>query len=83
MGLASGAAVFLVVWWLVLFMVLPWGIRPIDAEDVAKGQAPSAPRKPRIVTKMAITTVIASVIWGIVYLVIEAELVTFHEPLTF
>ncbi|MCP5367450.1 MAG: DUF1467 family protein [Hyphomicrobiales bacterium] len=81
MGLATGAAVYVVVWWLVLFMVLPWGIRPIDAEDVAKGQAASAPRQPRIVTKMAITTVIAAVIWTIAYFVIEADLFTFHEPL--
>jgi predicted secreted protein len=71
MGWVSGIAVYLVIWWLVIFMVLPWGNQPVDAEDVARGHAPSAPRKPRLAAKMMVTTVIAGVLWAVVYVVME------------
>ena len=34
MGWVSGVAVFALIWWLLLFMVLPWGVRPIETGDV-------------------------------------------------
>lgn len=80
MGLTTGILVYAIIWWLVIFMVLPWGNRPIDAEDVAKGQASSAPQKPRIVLKLAINTVIAGVIFFGVYQVIVHDLVSFRTP---
>jgi len=78
-GWATGTAVYLVIWWLVIFMVLPWGAGSvIDDEDVKKGQAPSAPKKPRMLLKVAITTAISGVIWGIVYALIQSGAVSFR-----
>ncbi len=80
MGWATGTAVYLVIWWLVIFMVLPWGAQSvIDHDDVKKGHAPGAPKKPRMVLKIAITTVISGVVWGIVYTVIDSGVVSFRE----
>ena len=62
MGWATGTAVYLVIWWLVIFMVLPWGAESvIDEDDVKKGHASSAPKNPRMLLKIAITTVISAV----------------------
>lgn len=74
-GWVTGLAVYFVVWWITLFMVLPWGNRPIDAADAAKGQAPSAPRKPRLLIKMAANTVLAAVVWGLLYWLINSGLI--------
>ncbi|MFQ5617894.1 MAG: DUF1467 family protein [Rhodospirillales bacterium] len=80
MGWATGTAVYLVIWWLVIFMVLPWGAKGvIDEEDVKKGHASSAPRKPRMLLKIAITTVLSGAIWGIVYGIIESGVISFRE----
>ncbi len=80
MGWATGTAVYLVIWWLVIFMVLPWGAKSvIDEDDVKKGHAPSAPKNPRMLLKIAITTVISGALWGIVYMVIESGVVSFRE----
>ncbi len=80
MGWATGTAVYLVIWWLVIFMVLPWGAKSvIDQDDVKKGHAPGAPKNPRMVLKIAITTVISGVLWGIVYTVIESGVISFRE----
>ena len=58
----GSAITFVVVWWLVLFMVLPFGAAP--PEEVEPGMATSAPAKPRIGLKLAITTVIAALLTG-------------------
>jgi len=79
MGLTTGAAIYLVIWWLVLFMVLPWGVRTIGDDDVAKGHAPSAPQKPRMLTKMAVTTVVAAIVFAVVYVVAETGMVSLRE----
>ncbi len=79
MGWVSGAAVYLIIWWMVIFLVLPWGSQPIAAEDVRKGHAPSAPQNPRIPLKFAITTVISGVIWLMVNWVINSGLISFSQ----
>ena len=64
---------FLLVWWLVLFTVLPFGARPPD--QVEPGMAPSAPAKPRIALKFLITTVIALFLTALILWVINNRLI--------
>ncbi|MDP6774640.1 MAG: DUF1467 family protein [Rhodospirillales bacterium] len=80
MGWTTGLAVYGLIWWVTLFMVLPWGNRPIDAEDIEKGQASSAPKRPRILIKLAANTVLSGLIWLAFYWVMEAGLVSFGAP---
>ena len=79
MNVWTGIAVYIVIWWVVIFMVLPWGVRPVEAEDIAKGHASGAPRQPRILTKMAVTTVIAALVWLGVYFLIDSGAISFRE----
>jgi predicted secreted protein len=78
MGWVSGIAVYIVIWWLVIFMVLPWGVQPIERGDVEKGHAASAPLRPRMLRKVAITTLISAVLWLIAYAIIESDLISFR-----
>ena len=41
-------AIYVVVWWLILFMVLPFGVRPPTDEEMEPGQEAGAPVKPSI-----------------------------------
>lgn len=66
MDLFTTGLTFIIVWWLVLFMVLPFGAAP--SEEITPGTARSAPAKPRIWIKFLITTLLAiggtaAVIW--------------------
>jgi len=70
----TAAMTFVIVWWLVLFMVLPFGARPPD--EVQPGTAPSAPAKPRLGLKFAITTLIALVITGAIAWLIDSGLIS-------
>ena len=74
----TGTMVYVIIWWLVLFLVLPWGVRVPDEHE--PGHATSAPAKPMMWRKALITTLIAAVFWGIAYWLIESELLTLREP---
>lgn len=79
MNIWTGIGIYAIIWWLVIFMVLPWGVRRIDAEDLGKGEDPGAPEKPRMVMKLLITTVVSGVIFALVYLVIVSGVISFRE----
>jgi len=75
MGIASGLAVFFVVWWTVLFAVLPWGIKT----DPETGQI-GAPTVPHLRRKFLYTTLITAVIWVIIYVVVsQPHLLSFRD----
>lgn len=78
MGWITGTAVYIIIWWLVLFMVLPWGVRPIEAEDVARGHASGAPQRPAILLKVALTSLAAAVLWLGVYFIINSGMISFR-----
>lgn len=70
MNLASALAIYFIIWWLVLFLVLPFGIRNAHetGETVEEGHEPGAPVNPRLVRKVFITTILASLIFAAFYL---------------
>ncbi|MPZ40120.1 MAG: DUF1467 family protein [Rhizobiales bacterium] len=78
MSLATGIAIYFIIWWLVLFMVLPWGIRSQQEEggDVVSGSDPGAPVIPRLWWKLVWTTVIAGVVFALCVFVYVNRLVT-------
>ena len=78
MDLWTGLATFAIIWWLVFFLVLPWGVRRIEPEDLGTGEDPGAPEKPRLLIKAAITTVAAGVAFGLVYVVISSGVISFR-----
>jgi len=69
---------FSVSWWLILFMVLPWGARPPAAPT--PGTVPSAPERPRLLLKFAITTLLAALATFAVKLLVESDLVNLRPP---
>jgi predicted secreted protein len=77
MTLVTGIAVYIVIWWLVLFTVLPWGAYPPDNPE--PGHATSAPARPHLLLKFAVTTVIAGVVFAGLYWVIQSDLFSFRS----
>ena len=51
MSLILGLAVYLVLWWLTLFMVLPWGVTRVDKDELLPGEDPGSPAKPNLLRK--------------------------------
>lgn len=61
----SYIVVFVVTWWLILFMLLPVGIKTQEKAD--GGNMVGSPENPRILFKMAITTVIALIVTSLFF----------------
>lgn len=74
----AGFATYAIIWGLVMFMVLPWGVRRIDPEDLGEGDDPGAPANPRILLRAAITTVAAAVIFCLIYVVFISGVFSFR-----
>jgi predicted secreted protein len=72
----QGIVAYVVIWWVVVFAVLPFGIRPVEEADI--GHAAGAPANPRLWFKAGVTTVIAAVLWLGLFLLVNSDLVSFR-----
>ncbi len=77
MGVLGVLVIFAITWWLVFFMALPFGVRPPD--EPGPGHATSAPERPRVALKAAITTAIAAAITGLAAAAVEYDIISFRE----
>ncbi|MDY8109510.1 DUF1467 family protein [Fulvimarina sp. 2208YS6-2-32] len=71
MGWVSGLAIFFIIWWTVLFAVLPFGNRIPEGEDQLLGTQEGTPSNPRILRKAMITTIFAVIVFAAFYTVTE------------
>jgi predicted secreted protein len=86
MSVTTAMAVFFLIWWVVLFAVLPWGVRSQheaeldvsgpDVELMAPGTDPGAPTHFSLGRKLLWTTLVSSVIYVVCYVVYVEHLVT-------
>ena len=71
MGITSGIVLFLVIWFMVLFVVLPLRLTTQgEAGTVEPGTPASAPENPNLRRKFRIVTVVAVVLWAVIATVI-------------
>ena len=73
MGLVSGLVVYILLWWWVFLMTLPFGAKAPDT--IETGHATSAPAKPMLWRKAVITTIIAGILFMTVYWVISSQII--------
>jgi predicted secreted protein len=73
MALVSGIVVFFVIWWTALFTVLPFSI---TRDETGK------PDDPKLKAKFLTTTLVAAIIWLVVFAVIEADVISFRDIAT-
>lgn len=77
MSVTTGIAIYFLIWWIVLFAVLPWGVRSQEEQgEISRGTDPGAPALPRLLLKLLWTTVTATAIFAVCYVVYVNRLVT-------
>lgn len=75
MGLATCIAIYFVIWWTVLFAILPLGIRTqADEDEVMPGTEPGAPVRPRHLLKFALTSIVSAVLLLGIYVVVQTDM---------
>ena len=63
MTLPTGIAIYFIVWWVCLFVVLPFGVRNAHEEGVAVGEVVA----PKLLKKVIATTVLSAVVFALIW----------------
>jgi predicted secreted protein len=78
MGWFTGSVLYILIWWTVLFAVLPIGTRPVSDADPETGWR-GVPERPLMLRKVIATTLVAGVVWFGAYLLINSDWVSFRH----
>ena len=71
MSWISIAAIYFILWWLVLFAMLPFGVKTQDEDgDVTLGTVASAPHGPHMRRAVIRTTLVSAVIFAAFYVAV-------------
>lgn len=80
MSIATAIAIYFIIWWVMLFAVLPWGVRSQDESGtVSPGTDPGAPVSPRVWRTLIATTISACVVFALFLIVYSYRLVTIES----
>jgi predicted secreted protein len=82
-GITGSIIVYVLIWWMIFFSVLPVGIQSkkekfkehIDGVDLG------APNNPKMGKKFLITTIITSIIFIVIYYLVKFNLLNLREYL--
>ena len=77
MGWVGTGITFIISWWMVFFMVLPWGVRRQD--DPEPGHEAGAPENPLLWLKVAVTTGIAVVITALSWVAVDLGWISIRD----
>lgn len=75
----TGFMLYVIIWWLVLFAVLPFWTRPIAEAERIPGGFRGVPARPLIWRKILVTTGVATLIWVASVAVIRSDLISFRN----
>ena len=81
MGITGSIIVYVMIWWIIFFSVLPVGIqsnKEIFKEKI-EGMDPGAPKNPKIRIKFLITTLITTIIFVVIYYLVEFDLLNLRK----
>jgi len=77
MPVTTAVAAFFLIWWVTLFVVLPWGVRSQhESGEMTPGTDPGAPALPNLRLKLVWTTLVSLVVFAGCYVVYVERLVT-------
>ena len=83
MSITGSLIVFISIWWIVFFSILPIGIKSQNAKfsDELHGNDRGAPKNPNIGKKFFLTTLVTSVIFLIIYYLVSQNYLNLRDYL--
>jgi predicted secreted protein len=76
MGWVTGTVVYILIWWVALFAILPLWVSPTEPGDTGYGTG--APKQPHLWRKLGVTSAIAAVLWIGVYILVKEPWFSFR-----
>ena len=73
MGITGSIIIYVMIWWIVFFSVLPIGIQSNKEtfKESIEGIDPGAPKNPKIAKKFLVTTIITSILFIVIYYLVN------------
>ena len=83
MGITGSIIVYVLIWWIIFFSVLPIGIQSNKEKfrENIEGIDQGAPNNPKIGKKFLITTIITSIIFIVIYYLVKFDLLNLRNYL--
>tara|TARA_Y100000591_G_C21745465_1_gene651725 strand:+ start:145 stop:399 length:255 start_codon:yes stop_codon:yes gene_type:complete len=81
MGITGSIIVYVMIWWIIFFSLLPIGIqsnKQVFKEKIG-GIDPGAPKNPKIGKKFLFTTLITTIIFSVIYYLVNIDLLNLRE----
>ena len=72
MSLTGSAVIYIIIWWIVFFAILPIDVNRAKTVKI-DGEDPGSPENPKILKKFIYCTVITTIIFTIIFLLIKFE----------
>ena len=81
MGITGSLIVYVLIWWIVFFSILPIGIKSENNQftDNWEGNDPGAPKNPKIAKKFLITTIITTILFIGIYYMVSIDYLNLRE----
>ncbi len=77
MSVTYAAFIYLLIWWVTLFMILPLGVE--RHEEAGKGYDAGAPKFANLKKKLILNTAVSGVILAVIWLLVELEIIRWRE----
>ena len=83
MGITGSIIIYVLIWWMIFFSILPVGIQSKKEKfrESLEGIDPGAPINPKLGKKFLITTIITSIIFIVIYYLVKFNLLNLREYL--
>ena len=83
MGITGSIIVYVLIWWIIFFSVLPIGIqsKKVKFKEQVEGIDLGAPNNPKMGKKFLITTIITSIIFIVIYYLVKFDLLNLRHYL--
>ena len=83
MGITGSIIVYVLIWWMIFFSILPMGIQSNKEKfkEKIEGIDPGAPNNPKIGKKFLITTILTSIIFLLIYYLVKFNFLNLREYL--
>ncbi len=81
MSITGSLVIYVILWWIVFFAVLPIDVNREKKANI-KGSDSGAPENPKILKKFILSTLISSLIFTIIYILVRYELLNIRNLIT-
>tara|TARA_Y100001958_G_C21027626_1_gene401826 strand:+ start:109 stop:354 length:246 start_codon:yes stop_codon:yes gene_type:complete len=81
LSITGSLVIYVILWWIVFFAVLPIDVNREKKANI-KGSDSGAPENPKILKKFILSTLISSLIFTIIYILVRYELLNIRNLIT-